>query len=84
MIRKEEVSRADLLELIDEYCDRISSKQGLFCVLEVARSCWKEEKRREAAEAGETFTAADDLITTDSGKIVYLFPSSGSGGRGRV
>jgi len=89
MIQKEKVTRADLLELIDEYCDRIRSEKNLLCVLEMARCCWKEEKRAEkraeAAEAGEAFTDAEDLIKTDGGKIIYLFPSRGGDDqRGRV
>ncbi len=59
-------ARADILELINDYCREMDEK-GLLNVLIMARSCWKEAKRQEGtAEASEAFRA-------DSGKIIYLF-----------
>ena len=60
--------RAEILQLIDEYCSGID-ENGLLCVLEMARACWKEAKRKEAtAEAAAA-------IRADNGKILYLFGS---------
>ena len=71
MKKAEKVTRAELLELIDGYCSGIDEK-GLACVLEMARCCWKEAKRKEAtAEAAAA-------IRADRGKILYLFSASGS------
>ena len=65
-------TRAEMLELIREYCSGMDEK-GLFNVLTMARSYWKEAKRQEGT------AAAAEAIRADSGKIIYLFGGDQSG-----
>lgn len=72
MKKAEKETRAEMLELIEEYCSRIDNN-GLLNVLTMAWACWKEAKRQEGK------AAAAEAIRADSGKIIYLFGGDQSG-----
>lgn len=82
-MKKAEVTRGELLELIEEFCNRLDIK-GLVCVLEMAHCCWAERKR-EREKRQETTGNAPIVTMSDDGKIFYItFPaSSGRDRRGQ-
>lgn len=82
-MKKAEVTRGEILELINEFCNRLDTN-GLICVLEMAHCCWAERKR-EREKRQETAGNTPTVTMSDDGKIFYIiFPaSSGHDRRGQ-